>query len=201
MGMTVVLYGGLYAVALIWCWLAGRALPFIGMPAQRSIEVGILAGLAVAAFGVISSRLAVRWIEAVRKLAQRFRDLVGPLSRREILLIAACSSLGEEAFFRGAVQPAFGIVVASLVFGCLHAPVERVFWIWTIWAVGMGFVLGGLALWEGGLVAPVVAHFGINWLNLTHICSLPTGEDAGLPIGDGVVVSNDGGGDDAVSSA
>ena len=92
-----------------------------------------------------------------------------PLTPGQILLIAAASSVGEEAFFRGAVQPWLGLPVTSVVFGLLHVGPSRVFLPWTTMALIMGFALGLLFSWTGSLIAPVLCHGLINAINLRRI--------------------------------
>lgn len=51
-----------------------------------------------------------------------------------------------------------GLVVASLLFGALHVGPDRRYLVWTLWAVGAGFLFGVLYSWTGGILAPVTAH-------------------------------------------
>ena len=70
--------------------------------------------------------------------------------------------VGEETFFRGAVQQEFGLVVASLLFGVVHVGPDRRYLVWTAWAVQAGFLFGVLYEVTGGLLAPILAHSGHN---------------------------------------
>jgi CAAX protease family protein len=82
--------------------------------------------------------------------------------RGSLILISVFSGVGEETFFRGAVQQEFGIVVASLLFGLVHVGPDRRFLLWTLWAVLAGFLFGGLYDLTGGLLAPILAHAAHN---------------------------------------
>lgn len=81
-----------------------------------------------------------------------------------IVLVAVLSGVGEEILFRGWLQTQTGIVTASVLFGVAH--------IWGkegipygLYAIGMGFVLGGLFEYTGQtLWAPVLAHAVNNLL-------------------------------------
>ena len=95
-------------------------------------------------------------------MAEPLRGLGVP----DALLLAAASGLAEEMFFRGALQPRVGLVVASALFGVLHFAPRRELLPWTVFAVVMGFVLGWLFAWSGSLLAPVIAHTVINAVNL-----------------------------------
>jgi hypothetical protein len=76
------------------------------------------------------------------------------------------SGFAEEAFFRGALQPQVGLVIASLIFGVVHFVPRREFLPWTAFAIAAGFLFGWLFDTTGNLVAPVVAHASINAVNL-----------------------------------
>jgi len=75
-----------------------------------------------------------------------------------LALVSVFSGVGEETFFRGAIQQEFGIVAASLVFGLIHVGPERRYLVWTVWAVLAGFLFGVLYNVTGGLLAPILAH-------------------------------------------
>jgi hypothetical protein len=157
--LAAVFYGLLVVAAAVWCGLRGMDLPVFGArPAM-----GLLLGLATAAGTVSLSLLAYRLIPVTRKLAEELAPtLVDGTDRAGLLLLAVFSGVGEEAFFRGAVQQEFGIVIASVVFGLAHVGPDRRFLLWTIWAVLAGVIFGVLFKATGGLLAPVTAHAAHN---------------------------------------
>ncbi|MBI4576801.1 MAG: CPBP family intramembrane metalloprotease [Planctomycetes bacterium] len=105
-----------------------------------------------------------------RALEQELKGIVGDLGGWEVLVLAATSSLAEEAAFRAVLQEQAGLPVAALTFGLLHTIPRRVFLPWTAFALAMGVALGALYEVHGGaLVAPVTAHFLINLVNLRRI--------------------------------
>jgi uncharacterized protein len=99
------------------------------------------------------------------------RDLLGPLTRSEILILAAASSVGEEVFFRGALLPAAGLWASSAIFALLHVGPKLRFLPWTLSSFVAGMVFGQLFLWTGDLGGPVVAHFTVNALNLRYLAT------------------------------
>ena len=157
--LAAVFYGLLVVAAAVWCGLRGIDLPVFGArPAT-----GLLLGLATAAGTVSLSLLAYRLIPVTRKLAEELAPtLVDGTDRAGLVLLAVFSGVGEEAFFRGAVQQEFGIVIASVVFGLAHVGPDRRFVLWTVWAVLAGVVFGLLFEATGGLLAPVTAHAAHN---------------------------------------
>lgn len=141
--------------AALWNGLRGRDLA----PPGDSIPLSVLLGVLAAAVTVSAGLLTYHVVPTLRRLADELAPvLVDGSSRSDLVLLAVFSGIGEEVFFRGAVQPEFGIVIASLAFGLLHVGPDRRFLIWTAWAVAAGFLFGALFEITGGIVAPVVAH-------------------------------------------
>ncbi|MBA3610419.1 MAG: CPBP family intramembrane metalloprotease [Rubrobacter sp.] len=95
----------------------------------------------------------------VREISKELAPmLVDGASRSSLVLVSVFSGIGEEAFFRGAVQPEFGLVVAAVLFGILHVGPDRRYLFWTVWAVLAGLLFGGLYAVTGGLLASMLAH-------------------------------------------
>jgi len=135
----------------------------------RAVGSGLTAGLVM----VAASRLSTARWKWASQLADEFRGLLGQLNAREALLVAAVSGIGEEALFRGALQPALGLWLASAIFGILHIGPNPRFLPWTVMAFAAGLAFGWLFAWTGNLVAPVLAHATINFLNLLFLTSGP----------------------------
>ena len=102
-----------------------------------------------------------------------FHDLLGPLTGREIVILALCSSVGEELLFRGALLPWLGLWWQAAAFALLHVGPGRRFLPWTVSALVLGVGFGALAVWTTNLGAPIAAHFTINFLNLRFIVTEP----------------------------
>lgn len=156
-----------------------------------------LLGAGVGVGTVLLSHLLERWAEWARRLSEAFQDLLGQLSSPQILAIAVFSSIGEELLFRGFLQQGIAthlvegawsapvaLIGSSLIFGLLHVgPDWRTFWPWTVMAVVMGLCFGWMYQFTGNLMAPILAHFTINFLNLMSITS-GDDEDTGDGQGD-----------------
>ena len=89
----------------------------------------------------------------------------------EIAWVALLSGAAEEYLFRGALQHKFGLWVAAVVFGAIHWPLNRNFWMWPIFSGVIGLGLGALALATHSIVAPAAAHVVVNYVNLRRITS------------------------------
>lgn len=139
------------------------------LPLAVSIILGGASGIAFGLGVAWLTRFSVYRFRWARVLHTEFRGLFGPLKGMDILAYAVFSSVGEEMFFRGVLQPEIGIVPASLIFGILHIAPGRKFVPWPLQAVVMGFALGGVFWLSGDLAAPIMAHFTINYQNLHFI--------------------------------
>ena len=165
-------YGALFAVAMIWRIGSGHSIFYISEAAAAEGVAPFLdplAGIVVALAMIALSRQITdrtRWGEL---MGRALAALIGKRSIRDCIILAIASGVAEEAFFRGVLQPRLGLVVASLIFGVAHFAPKRALLPWTGFAVGAGFVLGGLFALTGNLVAPIVAHIGINAVNLRRL--------------------------------
>ncbi|MCA9521839.1 MAG: CPBP family intramembrane metalloprotease [Myxococcales bacterium] len=165
--LAVASYAVLTVIAFVWGALRGDANLFVYPGATRwpwwlNIALGLGFGLAVVAL----TQIAHRYLAFTRALSDEFAKILGPREDWEIALLAGTSGIGEELFFRGAMQPSIGLVASSLIFGLLHIGPDRRFIVWTVFAIAIGFIFGLLFRYTGDLMAVILAHFTINYFNL-----------------------------------
>ena len=181
-------YALVTAAAVLWGALRGHAnilvaADALGLRGERvaqllsSAAIGVATGLLLV---LLTRELQARWAW-MRMLHNEFRGLLGPLSPREILLLAAASAVGEECLFRGALLmhlqallpgslgPVVGVVGSAIVFSLFHIGPGVRFLPWTVSALAMGLLLGGLSVTMGDLLGPIAVHFTVNLLNLQDI--------------------------------
>ena len=170
--LALFFYGTLFAVALAWSTWSGRSVFYAS---QAAAEEGIAPlldtalGLVVAAATIGLSRQITERTQWGDAMGRALAELVGKRSLRDCIVLAVVSGVAEEAFFRGVLQPALGWLLASLVFGLVHFVPKRALLPWTGFALAAGLVLGALFESTGNLVAPIVAHVGINAVNLRRL--------------------------------
>jgi uncharacterized protein len=152
-------YGSLAVVAALWCGLRGFDVRLLGESSSASVLLGLLTAACTVSLGLLAYRLLPSLREISEELAPR---LVDGADSTSLVLVSIFSGVGEEAFFRGAIQQEFGLVVASLLFGLAHIGPDRRYLVWTAWAVLAGFVFGFLYDVSGGLLAPIIAHTAHN---------------------------------------
>ncbi|HUJ58056.1 MAG TPA: CPBP family intramembrane glutamic endopeptidase [Kofleriaceae bacterium] len=173
--LVIGLYSAMGIVALVLA--AGRGDPNlyrIGEDAATwQLAVAPLLGVALGLVVVGLTRIATKNFRWARDLHASFRDLLGPLTVREIAILAIASAVGEELLFRGALMPWLGLWLQAVVFALLHLGPGRRFLPWTASALVLGIAFGELALWTHNLGGPIAAHFTINFLNLRYIVGAP----------------------------
>jgi uncharacterized protein len=161
--LAAVFYAALLLAALVIGSLGGRNAFALGDSAVFGLLVGAISACGTVALGVLLYRL----LPTLRRLSNELAPhLVDGAKRRDLILVSIFSGVGEEAFFRGALQPEIGLVASSLLFGVLHVGPDRRYLIWTLWAVAAGFLFGLLYLWTGGILTPVTAHVMHNGATL-----------------------------------
>jgi len=162
-------YLGLALAGSLWIGLRQGRIPlrlFVD-PSRWWLDaaVGAAAGGALLACWEALRRL----LPAARDLEQRLGELLGGLTTPQAIALAAMSGFSEELFFRGAVQGAVGWLAASLLFALLHSGPGRELRLWTLFALCAGLLFGALMLWRGNLLAPALAHFLVNAVNLYRL--------------------------------
>jgi CAAX protease family protein len=154
-GLAAVFYTALFLVAVGLISLKGRDAFVLGDQPLFGLSVGVVTACGTVALGAFLYHLLPTLRRISDELAPR---LVDDTRMRDLILISIFSGVGEETFFRGALQPTLGVVATSILFGALHVGPDRRYLVWTLWAVGAGFLFGFLYQWTGGLLAPVIAH-------------------------------------------
>lgn len=150
-------------------WARGGPLPLAIFLVPAALPVDLLLGLGAAALLAGLWELGRRRLTAAAELEARLAELLGGLRREEALALALLSGVAEETLFRGALQTAFGAVAATLLFALLHSGPQRALRLWGLFALAAGALFSGLVAWRGTLAPAVIAHVGINALNLMRL--------------------------------
>ncbi len=169
---TLVFFGG--GGALLVVYVQHRALLPILIGAQAiwwQLLVGTASGLAIGygAWGLISRPF-------MRNVLLKYAMLIGPLmqSRLTRVLVSLCAGVGEELFFRGAIQHWLGIVWTAVAFVALHGYLDPRNWRLSLYGVFLTLTMLGIG-WQAreyGLLAPMIAHTLIDVVLLNKVCSV-----------------------------
>ncbi len=178
--LAVLFYSLMAGGGLLWMYLRGTHVEQLAPPEPDVLLRALGLGGLAAAVGIAGARLGKRFSRSMRLLERSLRRLLHGLAPGTLVLLAVCSALGEELFFRAAMQPQLGLWATSLVFGMMHAfaPHDPAAeeqatgypgLAWAGFAFLGGLVLGGLYLWSGSLWAPTSSHFLLNLVQLRHL--------------------------------
>jgi len=174
---ALIFYGAMGCAALLWRMAASPESIFepggeaTGEASSLFLAVG--AGLLMGLASVGVSEVLTRGTKLGERLADILGESLSGISLGDAFLLALASGTAEEMLFRGALQPAVGLVWASLIFGACHFLPRRDIAIWSLYAVVMGFAFGWLFEWTGNLLAPIVAHTVVNGINLPRLIQRP----------------------------
>ena len=121
---------------------------------------GIGIGIGLSTLGYVFY-IIIKKTKSLNSTVELFERILSPAFRNlnalDIFLLSFTAGFCEEIFFRGLVLTKFGIILSSIAFGLLHLPGLK-FWIYALWAMLSGFILGFLFIWSGTLYLPIVAH-------------------------------------------
>jgi membrane protease YdiL (CAAX protease family) len=164
-----VIYLVLAVAGLVWIGVQQGGLPTALLVRPERALADVALGLMLAAALVAAWEPVHRLLPLARRLEERIRLAFGPLGRDEAIGLALLSGIAEETFFRGAMQEAWGLLPATLVFAVLHTGRGRETVLWFAYALVAGLLLGLLWEWRGSLLAPVVAHAAANGWQLYRL--------------------------------
>ncbi len=169
---ALIFYGVMGCGALFWRMSTpGESIlhPAANSEPAVGLAVAIGSGVLVGLLAVGLSEVLTRFTALGESLADALGEGLAGIRRADALLLALASGVAEEMFFRGALQPAVGLFWASIIFGACHFLPRRELALWSVYAVGMGWVFGGLYEWTGQLLAPISAHVIVNGINLPRL--------------------------------
>jgi hypothetical protein len=186
LGLGTLLVFGAGGVALITL-VQGRDL-FAVLSGTTTTLVQVGAGLAAGAM-IGAGALALIRRPSMRALDERFAQRIGPRVLRvtDRVFLSICAGVGEELFFRGALQFWLGVPLTALLFVAIHGyldPRDRRMLVYGAYmtAAMMGL---GLMVDRFGLIAPMLAHTVIDVLlfrQLVRTCARSQAQQAS-PLG------------------
>jgi uncharacterized protein len=127
----------------------------------HSLPVQFIIGLT---FGLLSAFIAIYIIdkEFFSREKQYYQEKISQLNLKNpgIVFISICAGIGEEIFFRAALQPFLGIWVTSIFFVAVPGYLNPFNWVISVYGIFMTFVIAGFGyLMESfGLITVITAH-------------------------------------------
>jgi membrane protease YdiL (CAAX protease family) len=159
------IYSGLLVLALTWIYFQNRLRWPLFIPLNEELLArDLLIGLGAAVFVICFSLFASKNFLWAQLLEDEFSRVLVPLPVWEIGALALLSGLVEEILFRGAIQPVFGLIPTSLLFGLAHFVPRKALLPWSVCAVFAGFLLGSLFELTHNLLPMILAHSVVNFV-------------------------------------
>ncbi len=166
-----------FELSLFAAALAGAHFTSTPILADFSFSLtGLIYATAAAAVGFYFFQRAYRSEAAPLRNIRHFleesaRPLFAGMGPLELLLLGTAAGLGEEALFRGWLQPwlashwgtALSVAATSAAFGLAHPMTLG----YALYAAAIGLALGLLGLQTGGWFAPAFAHGLYDFLALS----------------------------------
>lgn len=163
------LYLAMAIAGLVWMGLRDGGLPwgtFVDLDAPwLDLAWGVGGGLALLAFWQVGRRLSAR----ARELEEILGSLLSGISPGDAVVLALISGIGEELFFRGALQGSIGLLWATVLFALVHTGPGPAFRLWTLFAAVAGLVFGLLVEIRGTLLPAIAGHALVNGVNLWRL--------------------------------
>lgn len=132
-------------------------------PASTAVAVGLGAGLTA-----VGLMWVLRGFPPLSALESWQRRMVSGWTRTDAVAVAVLSGVAEEALLRAFLQPMIGLVPAAALFAVLHLVPDRRLWVWPVFALVAGLLLG--VLFERfGYPAAAIAHVVINTAGLLRL--------------------------------
>lgn len=129
----------------------------------------LLGGLGVGLALVALTRVGARSWPPMTRMADGLGELLGPVSWTYALALALVSGVAEELLFRGALWPDLGLVGTTLLFALVHVLPRRSLWLYPVFALLAGLLLGLVREGTESLWPPIIAHVAVNALNLAWL--------------------------------
>ena len=174
---TLVVFGGLGMVIIPYVRKVEVAEFFSGAEKYwLQITIGIC-------FGVITAKAGWQIVELpmLQKTKVFFSSLIKPLKldTAQIIFISICAGVGEELFFRGAIQPMLGIWMTAILFVLLHGYLNPFNMSLTMYGIYMVLVVGvlGLLTEHFGILTAIIAHTLIDIILLRELSMAHLPED------------------------
>jgi len=119
--------------------------------------------------------LVVIWLTELaffKDTLSRYRDMLKAfkISRTEAVFLSICAGVGEEIFFRGAIQPLIGVWFTAIIFVAIHGYFSFKEWkvnffsiCLTLFIAFLGWAAVNLSIWHA-----VLGHFSYDLVLLLY---------------------------------
>lgn len=174
---TLVVFGGLGIVIVPFVRDINVGQFLLG---NNSYLIQILVGVG---FGFITAKAGWQIVQLpiMKDTKVFFSGMIKPIGLNvlEIVFISLCAGIGEELFFRGAIQPILGVWFTAILFVLLHGYLNPFNLPLTYYGVYMVLVIGvmGLMTEYFGILSAMISHTLIDIILLWELSNAPLPDD------------------------
>lgn len=168
---TRILYLNAYITQMVLLLIAGALIWVFNIPLEQMIPLHSDALVLAIGIGMLVAAIILLCEWGLTKIVSKEalddgginKLIFGRMSIIHILIFCLFVSIVEELLFRAVIQTLIGLVGASLLFAIIHVRYLRKPVLFGV-MVTVSFSLGLLFQWTNHLVAPITAHFFINFI-------------------------------------
>jgi membrane protease YdiL (CAAX protease family) len=168
---SLYLYSFMTAIAMLLCHFGNENFDAIirwSFSGQTgAVQGGVMALLGAGTLLVLVALLG-EYFSDLRSIYEPISSVLGQMPLSGIFYLSIFSSLGEEFLFRGAIQPALGLALTTLLFTLLHMNYSSIVSAWTFVVIASGGMLGALFEWSGVIWPAIICHFIVNFVMLVR---------------------------------
>ena len=170
--LSVGFEGGLVVVAFILGWALDERFWVEAGFSGKSIPLGAALSLPLIVGAFVLNETSWKTFRRIRKDFEMIVALFRKCTVLDLLLISILAGVGEEALFRGVLQPfvahftgpVVAVLAVSLLFGLVHI-VSRIY---VVFVFIVGLYLGILFLWFDDLILAITTHAVYDFLALVY---------------------------------
>jgi membrane protease YdiL (CAAX protease family) len=170
--VTLGVEGGLLAAAVLVGLVLDEPFWMDGTVDPAAVAGGIVSGILLLGVAVGAVEAPLRFMAAIRTDVDRVMVLFHRATVVDFLAISLLAGAGEEALFRGVLQPAvaahlgtpMAILLVSVAFGLMHC-VSRSY---VIFSGALGAAFGFMYAASGNILVPMVAHAAYDFVALVY---------------------------------
>lgn len=170
--LTLVMEAPLFVIGFVWMRAQGLDALAELRPSVGGLLLGGALGVGISALSLGSLALSRRvsalgdWRDFVEGTLGKY---LGPAGLPALALLSVSAGLGEETFFRGALQGAIGLVPTAVIFGLAHVGVPtRQMLPFLVYTMLVGLVFGYVRISEP-LFPLAVAHALVDLIDTSYL--------------------------------
>ena len=148
--------------------MAGILSGWFVIPSLAVLGNHILLGIGGGLIILLTSQV-INLFPAAKQFLKETREIYGIQTIDSCFKKAISSGVGEEILIRGTLLPLLGILPSTIIFALIHVVPDLRCLYHVAWTFIVGIFLGGLFIYTGSLIAPIVAHFTNNLIAFLYI--------------------------------